>query len=89
MTATFPRLWARFTRGNRRATRRKKLWLSMKRVWAMTPRRTEYGKKVRKAYEAHQISLMRKEVQVLAPRLDGISGTITTVTKDNLILTIV
>lgn len=55
----------------------------------MTPRRTEYGKKVRKAYEAHQISLMRKEVQVLAPRLDGISGTITTVTKDNLILTIV
>lgn len=34
-------------------------------------------------------SLQRKQVSVLVPRLDGISGTITTVTKDNLILIIV
>lgn len=60
-----------------------------KMAWTMTPRRTEYGKKVRKAYEAHRVSLQRKQVSVLVPRLDGISGTITTVTKDNLILIIV
>lgn len=60
-----------------------------KMAWTMTTRRTEYGKKVRKAYEAHRVSLQRKQVSVLVPRLDGISGTITTVTKDNLILIIV
>ena len=57
----------------------------MKTPQAMTPKRTEYGKRVRKDYEAHKISEQRKNIQQLQPRTDGITNTLTGVQKDNLI----
>lgn len=49
--------------------------------------RTEYGKKVRKKYEAGEIKESRHNLTRLEPRTDGISNTISTVEKDNLLLT--
>lgn len=51
----------------------------------MTPKRTEYGKQIRKQYEAHQVSEQRKHIQQLEPRTDGISNTLTSAEKDNYI----
>ena len=48
--------------------------------------RTEYGKKIRKAYEKHIIYEKRGNMNKLEPRNDGISNTITTVQKDCLLL---
>ena len=47
--------------------------------------RTEYGKQIRKAYEAGDIAEQRKNIQQLEPRLDGKTNTLTSVQKDNLI----
>lgn len=44
--------------------------------------RTEYGKQIRKQYEAHTKDAKRSHIQRLEPRNDGICNTITTVTKD-------
>lgn len=52
----------------------------------LTPKRTDFGKSVRKDYEAKKVELHRKDVSQLYPRNDGITNTITTVQKDNLIL---
>ena len=52
----------------------------------LTPKRTEYGKAIRKQYEAHEINEQRKNIQQLEPRTDGLSNTITTVAKDNLVI---
>lgn len=46
--------------------------------------RTEYGKKIRKAYESHAQEAKRSEVQRLEPRKDGLCNAITTVSKDSL-----
>ena len=54
----------------------------------LTPKRTDYGKAIRKDYESHMVYEKRKNMQQLEPRLDGITNTITTVLKDNLILEI-
>lgn len=51
----------------------------------LTPKRTEYGKEVRKQYEAHEISEQRKNIQQLEPRTDGVCNTLTSVQKDNLL----
>lgn len=51
----------------------------------LTPKRTEYGKQIRKAYEAGDIAEQRKYIQQLEPRVDGKTNTLTTVQKDNLI----
>lgn len=48
----------------------------------LTPKRTEYGKQIRKDYENHLISEKRKNIQRLEPRDDGLCNTITTVLKD-------
>lgn len=53
----------------------------------LTPRRTEYGKAVRKAYEARKLTEQRKNIQRLEPRQDGKTNCLTTVQKDNLLLT--
>lgn len=45
--------------------------------------RTDLGKSVRKQYERHEIKLKRQDMREWKPRKDGISNTITTVTKDN------
>lgn len=55
-------------------------------VVCLTPKRTDYGKQIRKQYEAGEVSVMRKEVSQLEPREDGKTNTITTVQKDNLVI---
>jgi DNA (cytosine-5)-methyltransferase 1 len=52
----------------------------------LTLRRTEYGKQIRKEYEAGQIKEQRKNIQQLEPRTDGVSNTLTSVQKDNLVI---
>lgn len=51
----------------------------------LTPKRTEYGKKMRKAYENGDFKESRHNMTILEPRTDGISNTITTVQKDDLL----
>jgi len=48
--------------------------------------RTDYAKSIRKAYESGQIKERRYNMRRYAPRTDGLSNTITTVTKDNYLL---
>ena len=52
----------------------------------LTPKRTEYGKSIRKAYEAGTITEQRKNIQQLEPRTDGKTNTLTSVQKDNLVM---
>lgn len=51
-----------------------------------TPKRNEYGKSVRKKYEAGEIQESRHNMTDLVPRKDGICNTITTLEKDNLLI---
>lgn len=52
----------------------------------LTPKRTEYGKKIRKEYEAGIVKEQIKNIQRLEPREDGKTNCLTTVQKDNLII---
>lgn len=52
----------------------------------LTPKRTGYGKAIRKAYESGKIEESRHNMTELEARKDGISNTLTTVQKDNLLL---
>lgn len=52
----------------------------------LTPKRTEYGKQIRKAYESGEIQESRHNMTELEPRQDNVSNTLTTVQKDNLLL---
>lgn len=52
----------------------------------LTPKRTEYGKQIRKEYEAGIVKEQRKNIQQLEPREDGKTNCLTTVQKDNLIV---
>lgn len=52
----------------------------------LRPVRTEYGKEVRKDYEAGNIKEKWGNLRELEPRPDGVSNTLTTVLKDNLLL---
>lgn len=52
----------------------------------LTNKRTDYGKKMRKAYESGLFKASRHTFLRLEPRFNGISNTITTVLKDNLVL---
>lgn len=49
----------------------------------LTPKRTEYGKAIRKQYEAGEIEESRHNMTKMVPRTDGIANTLTTVLKDN------
>lgn len=51
----------------------------------LTPKRTEYGKQMRKAYESGEHKESRHNMTQMEPREDGISNTIATVQKDNLL----
>lgn len=51
----------------------------------MTPKRTEFGKVIRKQYEAHDVKMSRHDMTTMEPREDGISNTLTSVWKDNLL----
>ena len=55
-------------------------------VQCLTPKRTEYGKKVRKEYESGHLKESRHNMQQLEPRTDGVCNTITSVQKDNLVI---
>jgi hypothetical protein len=48
--------------------------------------RNEYGKQIRKLYEAHMVSEKRGNMNQLEVRMDGVSNTVTTVQKDCLVL---
>lgn len=48
-----------------------------------TPKRTDYGKQVRKMYENGEINISRHDMTELEPRTDGVSNTLTSVQKDN------
>lgn len=48
--------------------------------------RTEEAKRLRKNYENHRINIQRKYMQQLEPRTDGVSNTLTSVQKDNLLV---
>ena len=52
----------------------------------LTLSRTEYGKQIRKDYESGKIKEQRKNISKLEPRDDGLSNTLTTVQKDNMVL---
>ena len=49
-------------------------------------RHTEEGKSLRKAYESHEIKHGFNEYREPVPRNDGITNTISTVQKDNLLI---
>ena len=55
-------------------------------VRVLTPKRTEYGKRIRKAYESGCVKEKRVNMARLEPRIDGMCNTITTVLKDNLVI---
>ncbi len=61
-----------------------KYFLSDKAILA--PKRTEYGKSIRKDYESGKVKEKRGNIQRLEPRLDGKTNCLTSVQKDNLIL---
>ena len=48
--------------------------------------RNDYGRMIRKGYEAGDIKARRSEIRQLLPRTDGITNTITTILKDNIIM---
>lgn len=50
-----------------------------------TTKRTEYGKQIRKGYEQGEIKEQRKYMQRFEPRTDGVSNTLTSVQKDNMV----
>lgn len=58
----------------------------MSRAYILTTQRTEFGRMIRKDYESHKVSLRRNDIRCWVPRADGISNTISTVTKDNILL---
>lgn len=53
----------------------------------LTPKRTEFGKAVRKAYENKEIEMSRHDMTTMEPRTDGVTNTLTSVQKDNLVAT--
>ena len=53
----------------------------------LTPKRSEFGKSIRKEYEAGNIETQRKNIQQLEPRNDGKTNCLTSVQKDNLVYT--
>lgn len=52
----------------------------------LTPKRTDYGKQIRKDYENGTIKESRHNMTELEPRDDGVSNTLTSVQKDNYLL---
>ena len=50
--------------------------------------RTDLGKKIRRSYERKENGLKRMHMKEYKPRTDGISNTLTGVTKDNMLIEI-
>lgn len=49
----------------------------------LTPKRTVFGKAIRKKYESYEIEMSRHDITTMEPRTDGVSNTLTSVQKDN------
>lgn len=49
----------------------------------LTPKRTAFGKAIRKQYESKQITISRHQMTTMEPRKDGVSNTLTSAQKDN------
>lgn len=58
-------------------------YVVMEEPQVLTPKRTEFGKAVRKRYEAKELNMSRHEMTTMEPRTDGITNTLTSVQKDN------
>lgn len=56
---------------------------AIKEPQVLTPKRTEFGKAIRKQYESHEIEMSRHDMTTMEPRTDGVSNTLTSVQKDN------
>lgn len=52
----------------------------------LTKKRNELGKRLRKNYESGKVTMQRKYMQKIEPRNDGLSNTLTSVEKDNLVI---
>ena len=50
--------------------------------------RTDFRKRIRSSYERKEIALKRMDMKEYKPRADGISNTLTGVTKDNMLIEI-
>lgn len=56
-------------------------------VYNIKKQRNEYGRQIRKDYEAGlRKDVRRKDIKELVPMFDGVLRTLTTITEDNLIL---
>ena len=53
----------------------------------MATQRTDYGKRMRRAYESGEFKASRHDFTEMAPRMDGVSNTLTSVQKDNYLFT--
>lgn len=53
------------------------------------PVRNEYGRKIRKDYDKGKVQAKIGDMRDIAPRTDGLSNTLTSITKDNLLGVIV
>ena len=63
-------------------------WMKV-RYFPLKKQRNEFGKRIRKDYEAHRLTgIRRKDIKELVPMADSIARTITTVVTDNLMLEI-
>lgn len=54
--------------------------------YPLKKQRNEYGRLIRKDYEAHRIAARRKDIKEVVPMFDGVARTITTIVTDNLLL---
>mgnify|MGYP002672073831 FL=1 len=61
--------------------------LETENIAILCTKRTEYGKQIRKEYEEKKIKEKRSNMTCLIPRTDNITNTLTTVLKDNYLLT--
>ena len=50
--------------------------------------RTDFGKRIRSSYERKETTMKRMDMKEWKPRTDGISNTLTGVTKDNMLIEI-
>jgi DNA (cytosine-5)-methyltransferase 1 len=73
-------------RGLNRNQTQNAVMVNEQKVAILRPKRTEYGKAIRKDYESGKVDESRHNMTKLEPVFDGVSNTITTVQKDNLLL---
>jgi DNA (cytosine-5)-methyltransferase 1 len=73
-------------RGLNRNQAQNAVMVNEQKVAILRPKRTEYGKAIRKDYESGKVDESRHNMTKLEPVFDGVSNTITTVQKDNLLL---